>query len=265
MGAQGPSAAQIRAVLLGCAQDGGVPACGCSCIRCSHARSAKEYKDGRAACLGLVDEAAGQAFLIDATLDFPAQLWDLQQSISTAAPNANDSNSSSSNSSSSKGVALGGILLTHASMGHYTGLLHLGKDVADAKRVPVYCTQALANFLRSNLPWSALVERGNIALTEVTAGTAVQLTENLTVTPVAVPHRSDCGSDAVAYAVGMHGTHKLLYCPATETWEGWDKKDIKAWCNEVDIALLDGTYYRSVYTSQSSCTLSKAAVLSTLC
>eukprot|EP00953_Heterococcus_sp_UTEX-ZZ885_P005519 3440-Heterococcus_DN1.PRE.3 len=201
MGAQGPSAVQIRAVLLGSAQDGGVPACGCSCIRCSHARSAKDYKDGRVACLGLVDESAGQAFLIDATPDFPAQLWDLQQSISTAAPNANDSSSSSN---SSKGVALGGILLTHASMGHYTGLLHLGKDVADAKRVPVYCTKALANFLRSNLPWSALVERGNIALTEVTAGTAVQLTESLTVTPVAVPHRSDCGSDAVAYAVGMH-------------------------------------------------------------
>jgi pyrroloquinoline quinone biosynthesis protein B len=245
MGAQGPSAAQIRAVLLGCAQDGGVPACGCSCIRCSHARYAKDYKDGRVACLGLVDEAAGQAFLLDATPDFPAQLWDLQQSISTAAPNANGSSSSNS----SKGVALGGILLTHASMGHYTGLLHLGKDVADAKRVPVYCTKALANFLRSNLPWSALVERGNIALTEVTAGSAVQLTESLTVTPVAVPHRSDCGSDAVAYAIGMHGKHKLLYCPTTETWEGWDKKDIKAWCNEVDIALLDGTYYRSVSQS----------------
>lgn len=34
-------------------------------------------------------------------------------------------------------LELGGILLTHAHAGHYTGLLQLGKEGADMKRVPV--------------------------------------------------------------------------------------------------------------------------------
>ena len=34
-------------------------------------------------------------------------------------------------------LELGGILLTHAHTGHYTGLLQLGKEGADARNVPV--------------------------------------------------------------------------------------------------------------------------------
>lgn len=34
-------------------------------------------------------------------------------------------------------LELGGILLTHAHTGHYTGLLQLGKEGADMKNIPV--------------------------------------------------------------------------------------------------------------------------------
>ena len=41
-----------------------------------------------------------------------------------------------------------GILLTHAHIGHYLGLAQLGREVLGAKKVPVYCTPSMARFLR---------------------------------------------------------------------------------------------------------------------
>lgn len=35
---------------------------------------------------------------------------------------------------------------------------------------------------------------------------------------------------------------RLLYCPDTDTWSGW-QKGIKQWCEEVDAALLDATFF----------------------
>ena len=69
----------------------------------------------RVASLGLVDPAAGKRFLIDATPDFADQMERL-------------------------GGLPDGILLTHAHIGHYLGLAQLGREVLDARRVPVYAT-----------------------------------------------------------------------------------------------------------------------------
>ena len=54
-----------EAILLGTAQDGGVPQAGCDCSHCAAARADPAARHW-VACLGLVDRAAGQSWLIDA-------------------------------------------------------------------------------------------------------------------------------------------------------------------------------------------------------
>jgi pyrroloquinoline quinone biosynthesis protein B len=68
-----PAESRPRAVVLGIAQDGGVPHIGCRQERCVLARRDPSRRE-RVACLGLVDEQAGRRFLIDATPDLPSQL-----------------------------------------------------------------------------------------------------------------------------------------------------------------------------------------------
>ena len=53
-----------------------------------------------------------------------------------------------------------GIFLTHAHIGHYTGLMYLGKEAMNAKEVPVYVMPRMKTFLEENGPWSQLVSQG---------------------------------------------------------------------------------------------------------
>ena len=78
---------------------------------------------------------------------------------------------------------LSGIFLTHAHMGHYTGLMWLGKEVMGAAKVPVHAMPRMAAYLRSNGPWSQLVKLENIELREMRAGEAVPM-PGLVVTPL---------------------------------------------------------------------------------
>lgn len=82
-----------------------------------------------------------------------------------------------------------GIFLTHAHIGHYTGLMHLGHEVMGANNVPVYVMPRMKSYLEKNGPWSQLVDYGNIVLKRLQADSNIVLTENLTVTPFLVPHR----------------------------------------------------------------------------
>ena len=50
-----------------------------------------------------------------------------------------------------------GIFLTHAHIGHYSGLIHLGKEALGAKQIPVYAMPKMSFFLKENGPWSQLV------------------------------------------------------------------------------------------------------------
>ena len=53
---------------------------------------------------------------------------------------------------------LKGIFLTHAHIGHYTGLMHLGREVMGAKSTVVNVMPKMESFLRNNGPWSQLVD-----------------------------------------------------------------------------------------------------------
>jgi hypothetical protein len=149
-----------RLVVLGIAQDGGMPHMGCETGPCAAARRG-ERRAEKVACLGLA--VGARAFVFDATPDFPAQVHAM-------------------------GVRLpDGVFLTHAHIGHYAGLVHLGKEVLGARGVPLYATPKMHAFLAANAPWRALVENGNV---EPRPDDDVELEDGVRVTAFQVPHRN---------------------------------------------------------------------------
>jgi pyrroloquinoline quinone biosynthesis protein B len=215
------SSSPVRAVVLGIAQDGGVPHIGCRQELCVAARSDPKRRR-RVASIGLID-ADGARFLIDATPDLASQIESLWGS--DAPPD--------------RQRPLSGILLTHAHVGHYAGLMYLGREALGARGVPVYATSRMCRFLRENGPWSQLVSLGNIELREITPGEELALSPRLRVTPLAVPHRDEL-SDTVGFRVrGPERT--LLYVPDIDKWERWDRR-IEDEAARAEVALLDGTF-----------------------
>lgn len=209
-----PKAPGVEAVVLGIAQDGGVPHLGCRQKLCVEARR-DSSKRRHVASLGLIDRTSGRRFLIDATPDFDQQVSRL-------------------------GGLPDGILLTHAHIGHYLGLAQLGREVANVRGMPVFCTPSMARFLRENRPWSRLVLLGNIAIHEIEPDKEFTLTDSLRATALRVPHRDE-DSDTVAYVVAGP-SRKLLWLPDIDKWEKWERR-IEDVLRTVDAAFLDGTFF----------------------
>ncbi len=213
------------AVLLGVAQDAGVPQAGCRCTTCEAARRDPARRE-LVTCLGLVDPATGSAWLVDATPDFREQLAQL----AVLAP----------------GCRLAGILLTHAHVGHYLGLAQLGREAMNARGLPLFATGPMTRFLERNAPWSQLVALGNVVLYQAVPGQPVDLSPSLSVEPVAVPHRAE-HSDTVAWQVrGLRRDSEpgrtLFYCPDIDRWDAWDR-DLRAVVSAADVAIVDGTFF----------------------
>ena len=206
--------------VLGIAQDGGYPQAGCTAEHClRHWRGEEEKR--QVVSLGLTDQASGQNWLFEATPDFTSQLQQLQQA---------------SGSSS-----LSGIFLTHAHMGHYAGLLQLGREAMGAKGIPVYVMPRMKEFLEKNAPWSQLVALGNIKLILMEQDQPIQLTPNLRVIPLKVPHRDEF-SETVGFRIETN-EKSLLFIPDIDKWPLWEK-DIRVEVARVDVALLDATFYQ---------------------
>ncbi len=204
--------------VLGIAQDAGYPQAGC--YR-EHCKPGWQDRDRRitASSIAVVDPAASRSYLFDATPHFPDQLYRLD--------------------SEAAGASLSGIFLTHAHIGHYTGLMHLGREVMGAKGMPVYAMPRMKSFLETNGPWSQLVSLRNIQLQALQNETAVELGA-LTVTPFTVPHRDEF-SETVGYRID--GPEKsAVFIPDIDKWDKW-ATDIVDVVNDVDYALLDATFF----------------------
>jgi pyrroloquinoline quinone biosynthesis protein B len=206
--------------VLGIAQDGGYPQAGCTAEHCQrHWRG--EEKKRQVVSIGLTNQASGQNWLFEATPDFTAQLQQLQ----TASGLTN----------------LSGIFLTHAHIGHYAGLLQLGREAMGAQGMPVYVMPKMKKFLETNAPWSQLVSLGNIKLILMEEDKPIQLASNLRVTPLKVPHRDEF-SETVGFRIET-AEKSLLFIPDIDKWPLWDR-DIRTEVARVDVALLDATFYQ---------------------
>jgi pyrroloquinoline quinone biosynthesis protein B len=207
--------------VLGTAQDAGYPQINCSKSCC------QVYYEGKAAkkhisCLGLVDIQAKKKWLFDATPDISKQIHNLSKQLKTS-------------------TIIDGVFLTHAHIGHYTGLMYFGREAMGATQVPVYAMPKMKNFLETNGPWSQLIALQNIQLKALRNNTSVELTNGLKITPFLVPHRDEF-SETVGYKI--EGEHKsALFIPDINKWELWEK-DIVAEVKKVEYAFLDATFFK---------------------
>lgn len=213
--AQESAAADWRLVVLGRAQDAGIPHLSCQKPPCTDIRAGRRPAE-KVSSLGLIDRVSGASYIFDATPDFPAQVHAL-----------------------TGGAPPDGIFLTHAHIGHYTGLMYLGRESIGAKGVAVYATRRMSEYLRENGPWSQLVTLGNIELRPMEYDTAVSLPGGVRVTAFKVPHRDEF-SDTVGFRI-EGPRRKAIFIPDIDQWEKWDRR-IADVANEVDLALLDGSF-----------------------
>ncbi len=205
--------------VLGIAQDAGYPQAGCKKEQCQLFWNGKE-EARHATSLALVDSNSDKFWMFEATPDIKHQL----RAITTI---KND-------------LTFAGIFLTHAHIGHYTGLMHLGHEAMGAKQIPVFTMPRMAQYLSTNGPWSQLVDFENINLTELRADSALSLTDGISVTPFWVPHRDEF-SETVGYRI-TSPNKAVLFIPDINKWEVWDR-DIIEEIAKVDIAFLDATFF----------------------
>ena len=145
---QGLVAQEVKLVILGTAQDAGAPQIACKKDCCADLW--ESGKTEAVVALGLVDSTNKKHYLFEATPNITQQLQDL--------------NSIAGNTSSFEGV-----FLTHAHMGHYSGLIFLGKEALGGESVPVYALPKMRQFLKHNGPWEQLISEKNIALRHLVA------------------------------------------------------------------------------------------------
>lgn len=218
----GTDTPQVTLIILGTLQDGGSPHPGCK-KDCCRELFLNPDPTRKVVSLGIIDHVHQKTYLIEATPDFPEQIQLLLQEAEHQASVVPDC-----------------IFLTHAHIGHYTGLMYLGREALNAKDVPVYAMPRMKHFLEGNGPWSQLVTAGNIALKELQADMEVQLTPSLRITPFTVPHRDEY-SETVGFRID--GPNKsVLFIPDIDKWQKWDRSIIEE-IGKVDYAFVDGTFY----------------------
>lgn len=207
--------------VLGIAQDAGYPQANCYQAHCMRAWENPALRR-LASSIAVVDSGNKTKYLFDATPDMREQLYALHRS----APDTE--------------YAFGGVFLTHAHIGHYTGLMHFGREAVGAKNIPVYAMPLMTRFLSHNGPWEQIVTLGNIELMPLEDGAPLELTESLTVTPMQVPHRREY-SETVGYRIdGPNRT--AVFIPDIDKWQDWSM-DIRDVIREVDYALLDASFF----------------------
>ena len=202
--------------VLGIVQDAGYPHIGCEKDCCKEVGPGDYF----VSCLGLVDKTNNKRYLFDATPDIHNQINLLEKF--------------------SEGNIIDGIFLTHAHIGHYTGLMYLGREGLGGKNIIVYALKRMAKFLTKNGPWDQLVKLNNISIQTISNREYVKLSENIFVIPIKVPHRDEY-SETVGYKI-IGKSKKILFIPDIDKWDEW-KKSIIDEVKLVDYAFIDGTFY----------------------
>ncbi len=214
--------AETSLIILGTVQDAGSPHIACT-KACCQGLFLNPDKNRKVVSIGLVDPQNKKNYIFEATPDFPWQMKTLKKY-----------------SPFSEKETPNGIFLTHAHVGHYTGLMYLGREAMNADNVPVYAMPKMKTFLEQNGPWSQLVNINNISIQEIYENERIQLTSNLTVIPFIVPHRDEY-SETVGYLI-IGPNKKALFIPDIDKWEKWEKGIIDE-ISKVDYAFIDATFF----------------------
>lgn len=207
--------------VLGIAQDAGYPQTNCYQPHCMRAWEDKNLRR-LTSSIAVVDRQSKSKYLFDATPDMREQLYQLHRS----APDPE--------------FSLDGVFLTHGHMGHYTGLMHFGREGAGTKNLPVFAMPRMHEYLSSNGPWELMVRLKNIELRALADGETVNLNSRLSVTPMQVPHRQEY-TETVGYRIDGPN-RSAIFIPDIDKWEFW-ATDIRELIRSVDYALLDAAFF----------------------
>ncbi len=209
------TAQETSLLVVGIMQDGGRPQLGCLKPCCKEAKQ-RDFVSS----IVLIDAANQVYHFLDATPDIASQFQLIYQLLPTR-------------------YTLGSVFLTHAHIGHYSGLQFLGRESMSASNVPVYVMPRMGRFLSENGPWSQLVHLNNIQLKQLSSDQPIQL-GSFQITPLLVPHRDEF-SETVGFNV--KGPRKsFLFIPDIDKWEKWDHV-LAAEIEKVDYAFIDGTFF----------------------
>ena len=211
-------------VILGNVQDGGSPHIGCTKSCCAELWE-NPSPERKVTCLGLIDPINEQSFLFEATPDLPEQLKALR--ILTPFQNGDVPN---------------GIFITHAHIGHYTGLMYLGKEAFNSYRITVFAMPKMQSFLEKNSPWNQLIDEKNIEIQPLINKTYYHINSLIKVKPFLVPHRDEY-SETVGFLI--EGPNKTaLFIPDINKWHEWEE-DIMEKITLVNYAFIDGSFLKS--------------------
>jgi pyrroloquinoline quinone biosynthesis protein B len=212
---------QVELIVLGVGQDGGAPQLG----RNDDPAWADPALQMLATSLAVVDRASDERWLFEATPDLREQLHHLD----TAFP-------------VTESPGLAGVFLTHAHIGHYTGLMFFGHESMGAHGVPVWALPSMEAFLFSNGPWDQLVRYENISLQNMKPAEPAVF-DSLRVTAFEVPHRQEYTEVAGFRIVGPD--RSALFLPDIDSWEEFDALGtrIEDLIASVDVAYLDATFF----------------------
>ncbi|MDP3555854.1 MAG: MBL fold metallo-hydrolase [Bacteroidota bacterium] len=208
-------------LVLGIAQDGGYPHLGCEKKCCDIAWKNDSLKKNTVS-LALVDPETKSWWLFEATPDIKEQL-NLFKSLTDGGYNYLPT----------------GIFITHAHIGHYTGLMQLGREVMNSNEIPVYSLPKMKLFLETNGPWSQLVSLKNIQLFNLSQDSILKLNSQISIITFTVPHRDEF-SETAGFKI-ITSSKKYLFIPDIDKWQKWDKNIIKE-VEKVDVAFLDATF-----------------------
>jgi len=200
--------------ILGVAQDGGVPHLGCSKTCCSTS-SVTRYVSS----IMVSNQKSKASYIFDASPDLAKQLSFMKDKISEN---------------------LKGIFLTHAHIGHYSGLMYLGRESFNSKNIPVYAMPRMKKFLETNGPWDQLVSLNNIKINSIINESEITVEKDLVVKPIEVPHRDEY-SETVGYII-KGPNRSAIYIPDIDKWYKWDKSIVDL-ISSVDYAFIDATFY----------------------
>jgi pyrroloquinoline quinone biosynthesis protein B len=208
--------------ILGNTQDAGLPHIGCQHPFCED--SFNVYEEHYTTSIAVVNSDIKKYILFEATPDITFQLNNLKQNIfyEFLLPES--------------------IYITHAHIGHYTGLMYFGREALGAKDLMVRVLPRMSNFLQNNGPWSQLVDINNIKISEINFGSSTKELASIYITPVQVPHRDEYSETAGYIIKGKN--KKALFIPDIDKWEKWDR-DLSQLAKEFDFLLIDATFYDS--------------------
>lgn len=217
-------ACAVEFIILGVAQDAGIPQIGNSADPAWANAAARRLATSAA----LVDHRSGARYLFEATPDMRFQMKQLDDL--APAPEGP--------------LGLSGIFITHAHIGHYAGLMFAGRESASTSGLLVYAMPRMAEFLGSNGPWDQLVTLGNITPALLANQAPVDLAPDISVTPYLVPHRDEY-SETVGYVIAGPDA-SALFLPDIDAWGEWQTRfgvRIEDMVSQVDHAFLDATFF----------------------